>query len=73
MNNSGLAAMEIIRFYKIELCNLIVFHDDLDISLGKIRPKMMVDMLVIMVRRYTSIWVPLQPSAICIGHPGSKI
>lgn len=39
MNRSGTAVAEAINFYKIDLKNVIVFHDDLDLALGKIKVK----------------------------------
>ena len=39
MNKSGLPIAEIIRFYKIELNNVFVFHDDIDLKQGKLRVK----------------------------------
>lgn len=39
MNISGKPAHEISNFYKIPLENIIVFHDDLDLPLGKLRVK----------------------------------
>ncbi len=39
MNRSGTAVIEAINFYKIDLKNVIVFHDDLDLPLGKIKVK----------------------------------
>jgi len=39
MNNSGLAALEAIKFYKIPLQNIIVLHDEIDIDLGRIKTK----------------------------------
>ncbi len=39
MNISGTPASEIARFYKIPLKDIIVIHDDLDLSLGKLRVK----------------------------------
>ncbi len=39
MNNSGVAALETMQFYKIPLQNILVFHDEIDIALGKIRIK----------------------------------
>ena len=39
MNNSGIAASEFIRFYKIALDHIYVLHDDLDLALGKIKAK----------------------------------
>lgn len=37
MNNSGDAVSTLIKFYKIDLNDLIVIHDDIDLPLGKIR------------------------------------
>ena len=34
MNNSGICIREVIEYFKIDSTNVIVFHDDLDISLG---------------------------------------
>lgn len=39
MNRSGIAVLEVINFFKIPLKNIIVFHDDLDLSLGKVKVK----------------------------------
>jgi PTH1 family peptidyl-tRNA hydrolase len=39
MNLSGSGVLEILSFYKISLQNIIIFHDDLDLALGKIRLK----------------------------------
>ena len=39
MNLSGLSIREVISFYKISKSNLIVAHDDLDLSVGKIKIK----------------------------------
>jgi PTH1 family peptidyl-tRNA hydrolase len=39
MNNSGLPSVELTRFFKIPLENIIVFHDELDLPLAKIRVK----------------------------------
>jgi PTH1 family peptidyl-tRNA hydrolase len=39
MNISGAPANEIARFYKIPMEKIIVLHDDLDLSLGKLRVK----------------------------------
>lgn len=37
MNNSGMAVQKILAFYKLDLTDLWVIHDDLDLPLGKIR------------------------------------
>ncbi len=39
MNNSGTAVQALMTFYKIPLENIIVIHDDMDISVGNCRKK----------------------------------
>ena len=39
MNNSGICIREIQDYYKIVAKNVFVFHDDLDLDIGKIRSK----------------------------------
>ena len=39
MNNSGLPIADIARFYKIDPSNVFVFHDELDLAVGKVRVK----------------------------------
>ena len=39
MNESGRAVGEAVRFYKLELDDVIVFHDELDLAPGKVRVK----------------------------------
>ena len=39
MNNSGICIRELIEYFKIDVENVIVFHDDLDIEFGKIKTK----------------------------------
>jgi PTH1 family peptidyl-tRNA hydrolase len=39
INNSGQAIRELIEYFKIDLKDVFVFHDDLDIEFGKIRAK----------------------------------
>ena len=39
MNSSGVCIKELIDYYKIEVKDVFVFHDDMDIDLGKIRAK----------------------------------
>ena len=39
MNNSGICIRELIEYFKINAEDVIVFHDDLDINLGKITVK----------------------------------
>jgi len=39
MNNSGICIRELIEYFKIDVENVIVFHDDLDIEFGKVKAK----------------------------------
>ena len=39
MNRSGLAVYDVLTFYKKTIEDIIVFHDDLDLPLGKIKIK----------------------------------
>jgi PTH1 family peptidyl-tRNA hydrolase len=39
MNNSGICIRELLEYFKIDAMNVIVFHDDLDVELGKIKTK----------------------------------
>ncbi len=39
MNNSGVAVLALMTFYKVPLENLIVIHDDMDVSVGAVREK----------------------------------
>ena len=39
MNNSGTCIKELIDYFKIESKNVFVFHDDMDIDLGKVKAK----------------------------------
>ena len=39
MNNSGICIRELIEYFKIDAADVIVFHDDLDIDVGKIKAK----------------------------------
>lgn len=39
MNRSGLAVYDVLTFYKKTLDQLVVFHDDLDLPLGKMKIK----------------------------------
>lgn len=39
MNNSGRSVAECAKFYKIPAENIVVFHDELDLPLGKFRLK----------------------------------
>ena len=37
MNNSGYAVRDVVKFYKMEPKDLIVFHDDLDLQFSQIK------------------------------------
>ena len=39
MNNSGICIRELIEYFKMDATDVIVFHDDLDIDIGKIKAK----------------------------------
>ena len=39
MNNSGICIKELIDYFKIDVKDVFVFHDDMDIDLGKIKAK----------------------------------
>ena len=39
MNNSGICIRELIEYFKIDVEDVIVFHDDLDVDFGKIKAK----------------------------------
>ena len=74
MNLSGFSILEVINFYKITKSNLIIVHDDLDLSVGKIKIKVgggngghnglaNIDQM---------IGVAYKRLRIGIGHPGLK-
>ena len=39
MNNSGICIRELIEYFKIDVEDIVVFHDDLDVEFGKIKTK----------------------------------
>ena len=39
MNNSGICIRELIEYFKMDAADVIGFHDDLDIDVGKIKAK----------------------------------
>ena len=39
MNNSGICIRELIEYFKMDAADVIVFHDDLDIDIGKVKAK----------------------------------
>ncbi len=40
MNNSGICVRELMEYFRIDVKNIFVFHDDLDIDFGKIKAKL---------------------------------
>ena len=40
MNRSGVCIKELIEYYKIEVKDIFVFHDDMDIDIGKVKTKL---------------------------------
>ena len=39
MNNSGVCVKELVEYFRIDIKNIFVFHDDIDIDLGKVKAK----------------------------------
>ena len=39
MNNSGVCIKELIEYFKIDVKDVFVFHDDMDIDMGKVKVK----------------------------------
>ena len=39
MNRSGICIKELIEYFKIDVKNVFVFHDDMDIDIGKVKVK----------------------------------
>ena len=39
MNNSGICIKELVDYFKIDVKNVFVFHDDMDIDIGKVKVK----------------------------------
>ena len=39
MNSSGICIKELIEYFKININNVFVFHDDIDIDVGKVKVK----------------------------------
>jgi PTH1 family peptidyl-tRNA hydrolase len=39
MNNSGICIKELIEYFKIDVKDVFVFHDDMDIDIGKVKVK----------------------------------
>ena len=40
MNSSGICIKELIDYFKIDVKNVFVFHDDMDIDIGKVKVKL---------------------------------
>ena len=40
MNNSGVCIKELMEYFKIEVKDVFVFHDDMDIDIGKVKAKL---------------------------------
>ena len=40
MNSSGVCIKELIEYFKIDVKNVFVFHDDMDIDIGKVKVKL---------------------------------
>ena len=40
MNNSGICIKELIEYFKIDVKDVFVFHDDMDINIGKVKAKL---------------------------------
>ena len=40
MNSSGICIKELVEYFKIDVKDVFVFHDDMDISIGKIKVKL---------------------------------
>ena len=39
MNSSGICIKELVEYFKIDANNIFVFHDDMDINIGKVKVK----------------------------------
>jgi PTH1 family peptidyl-tRNA hydrolase len=74
MNESGRAVGEAVRFYKLDLGDVVVFHDELDLAPGKVRVKTGGGVaghngLKSLTAHIGNDYVRVR---IGIGHPGSK-
>src|SRR5690242_15133962 len=74
MSESGRAVGEAVRFYKLDLIDVIVFHDELDLAPGKVRVKAGGGVaghngLKSLTAHIGNDYVRVR---IGIGHPGSK-
>lgn len=39
MNNSGICVKELVEYFRIKIENIFVFHDDIDIDIGRVKAK----------------------------------
>jgi PTH1 family peptidyl-tRNA hydrolase len=74
MNESGRAANEAVRFYKIDLDDVIILHDEIDLAAAKVRVKTGGGVaghngLKSLTRHIGNDYVRVR---IGIGHPGEK-
>jgi PTH1 family peptidyl-tRNA hydrolase len=74
MNESGRAVGEAVRFYKLDLSDVIVFHDELDLAPGRVRVKVSGGVaghngLKSLTAHIGNDYVRVR---IGIGHPGNK-
>ncbi|HEY6655444.1 MAG TPA: aminoacyl-tRNA hydrolase [Methyloceanibacter sp.] len=74
MNESGRSVGEAVRFYKLDLADVIVFHDELDLVPGKVRVKAGGGVAGHNGLRSTTAHIgnDYVRVRIGIGHPGSK-
>ena len=74
MNESGRAVAQAMQFYKLELADVIVFHDELDLPPGKVRVKVGGGVAGHNGLRSISAHVgnDYRRVRIGIGHPGDK-
>ena len=40
MNNSGICALKIVKFFKIKLENVVVLYDDINLPIGRVRSRL---------------------------------
>ena len=75
MNNSGICIRELIEYFKMDAADVIVFHDDLDIDVGKIKAKFGGSSAghngIESIDKF--IWKDYSRVRIGIGNPESKI
>jgi peptidyl-tRNA hydrolase, PTH1 family len=74
MNESGRAVADAARFYKVALADVIVFHDEIDLSPGKVRVKVGGGIAGHNGLRSISAHIgnDYRRVRIGVGHPGNK-